>query len=56
MKIFDLINFLNDNLEKKLKINWSKNIKNYKIIRFKNLLKKKNNTNREILKLFNENN
>lgn len=56
VKIFDLINFLNHNLKKKIKVNWSKNIKNYKIIRFKNLLKKKDNTNREILKLFNENN
>ena len=56
VKIFDLINFLNHNLKKQIKVNWSKNIKNYKIIRFKNLLKKKNNTNREILKLFNENN
>jgi nucleoside-diphosphate-sugar epimerase len=41
VKIFDLINFLNHNLKKKIKVNWSKNIKNYKIIRFKNLLKKK---------------
>ena len=56
VKIFDLINFLNHNLKKQIKVNWSKNIKNYKIIRFKNLLKKKNNTNGEILKLFNENN
>jgi hypothetical protein len=56
LKIFDLINFLNDKLGNKIKIYWSKNIKNYKIIRFKNLLKKKNNINKEILKLFYENN
>ena len=56
VKIFDLINFLNDNLEKKIKINWSKNIKNYRTIKFKNLLKKDNNINNDILKLFNENN
>ena len=56
VKIFDLINFLNDNLEKKIKINWSKNIKNYKIIKLKNLLKKDNNINKQILELFNENN
>jgi len=56
VKIFDLINFLNDNLEKKIKINWSKNIKNYRTIKLKNLLKKDNNINNDILKLFNENN
>ena len=56
VKIFDLINFLNDNLEKKIKINWSKNIKNYRIIKLKNLLKKDNNINKQILELFNENN
>ncbi len=56
VKIFNLINFLNDNLEKKLKINWSKNIKNYRIIKLKNLLKKDNNINKQILELFNENN
>ena len=56
VKIFDLINFLNDNLEKKIKINWSKNIKNYKTIKLKNLLKKDNNINKQILELFNENN
>jgi len=55
VKIFDLINFLNDNLEKKIKINWSKNIKNYRIIKLKNLLKKDNNINKQILELFNEN-
>ena len=56
VKIFDLINFLNDNLEKKIKINWSKNIKNHRIIKLKNLLKKDNNINKQILELFNENN
>ena len=56
VKIFDLINFLNDNLKKKIKINWSKNIKNYRIIKLKNLLKKDNNINKQILELFNENN
>lgn len=56
VKIFDLVNFLNDNLEKKIKINWSKNIKNYRIIKLKNLLKKDNNINKQILELFNENN
>jgi hypothetical protein len=56
VKIFDLINFLNDNLQKKIKVNWLKDAKNYKIIKFKNLLKKDNNINKEILKLFNENN
>ena len=56
VKIFDLINFLNDNLEKKIKINWSKNIKNYRIIKLKNLLKKDNNINKQILELCNENN
>jgi nucleoside-diphosphate-sugar epimerase len=56
VKIFDLINFLNDNLEKKIKVNWLKNAKNYKIIKLKNLLKKDNNINKQILELFNENN
>ena len=41
VKIFDLINFLNKNLEKKIKVNWSRNAKNYKIIKLKNLLRKK---------------
>ena len=56
VKIFDLINFLNDNLGKKIKINWSRNTKNYKIIKLKNLLKKNNNINKQVLELFNENN
>ena len=56
VKIFDLINFLNDKLEKKIKINWSRNTKNYKIVKLNNLLRKENNINEEILKLFNENN
>jgi hypothetical protein len=56
VKIFDLINFLNNNLEKKIKVNWLKDAKNYKIIKLKNLLKKDNNINKQILELFNENN
>ena len=56
VKIFDLINFLNDNLEKKIKVNWLKNTKNYRVIKLKNLLKKDNNINKQILELFNENN
>jgi nucleoside-diphosphate-sugar epimerase len=56
VKIFDLINFLNVNLEKKIKVNWLKDAKNYKIIKLKNLLKKDNNINKQILELFNENN
>ena len=56
VKIFDLINFLNDNLEKKIKVNWLKNTKNYKIVKLKNLLEKDNNINKQILELFNENN
>ena len=56
VKIFDLINFLNNNLEKKIKINWLKNTKNHKIINLKNLLKKEKNINKKILKIFNENN
>jgi nucleoside-diphosphate-sugar epimerase len=56
IKIFDLINFLNDNLQKKIKVNWLKDAKNYKIIKLKNLLKKDNNINKQILELFNENN
>jgi len=56
VKIFDLINFLNDNLKKKIKVNWLKDAKNYKIIKLKNLLKKDNNINKQILELFNENN
>jgi nucleoside-diphosphate-sugar epimerase len=56
VKIYDLINFLNDNLKKKIKVNWLKNTKNYRIIKLKNLLKKDNNINKQILELFNENN
>lgn len=56
VKIFDLINFLNDNLEKKIKVDWLKNTKNYRVIKLKNLLKKDNNINKQILELFNENN
>ena len=56
VKIFDLINFLNDNLENQIKVNWARNTKNYKIIKLKNLLRKENDINKEILKLFNEDN
>ena len=56
VKIFDLINFLNNNLEKKIKINWLKNTKNHKVINLKNLLKKEKNINKKIFKIFNENN
>jgi len=56
LKIFDLINFLNNNLKTKIKVNWSKNTKNYRIIKLKNLIKKDNNINKQILELFNENN
>jgi nucleoside-diphosphate-sugar epimerase len=56
VRVFDLINFLNNNLKKKIKVNWLKNAKKYKIINLKNLLKKEKNVNKQILKLFNENN
>jgi nucleoside-diphosphate-sugar epimerase len=56
VKVFNLINFLNNKLEKKINVNWSKSTKNYKIIKLKNLLRKENNINNEVLKLFNENN
>ena len=57
LKIFDLINYLNQKLNKKIKINWTKNkITDEKIINFKTInFKKKNNTKNEILNLFNEN-
>ena len=57
LRIFDLINYLNKKLKKKIKINWTKNkITNEKIINFKTInLNKKNNTMNEILELFNEN-
>ena len=42
--------------KKKIKVNWLKNTKNYRIIKLKNLLKKDNNINKQILELFNENN
>ena len=42
--------------KKKIKVNWLKDAKNYKIIKLKNLLKKDNNINKQILELFNENN
>ena len=57
LKIFDLINYLNQKLNKKIKINWTKNkVSNEKIINFKTInFNKKNDTKKEILNLFNEN-
>jgi nucleoside-diphosphate-sugar epimerase len=57
IKMFDLINYLNQKLKKQIKINWTKSkITNEKIINFKTInLNKKNNTKNEILGLFNEN-
>ena len=57
LRIFDLINYLNKKLKKKIKINWTKNkMTTEKIINFKTInLNKKNNTKKEILELFNEN-
>jgi len=57
LKIFDLINYLNQKLNKEIKINWTKNKStNEKIINFKTInFNNKNDTNKEILNLFNEN-
>ena len=57
LKIFDLINYLNQKLKKEIKINWTKNkIVKEKIINFKTInLNKKKNVKKEILDLFNEN-
>jgi len=57
LKIFDLINYLNQKLNKEIKINWTKNtVSNEKIINFKTInFNKKNDTKKEILSLFNEN-
>ena len=57
LKIFDLINYLNQKLNKEIKINWTKNkVFNEKIINFKTInFNKKNDTKKEILNLFNEN-
>ena len=57
LKIFDLINYLNQKLKIKIKINWTKNISmNEKIINFKTInFNKINDTKKEILNLFNEN-
>jgi nucleoside-diphosphate-sugar epimerase len=57
LKIFDLINYLNQKLDKEIKINWTKNkVSNEKIINFKTInFNKKNDTKKEILNLFNEN-
>jgi len=57
LKIFDLINYLNQKLKNEIKINWTKNkIINQKIVNFNTInLTKKNNSKKEILDLFNEN-
>lgn len=57
LKIFDLISYLDEKLNKKLKIKWTKdNYINEKIISFKAInFNKNNNTKKEILNLFNEN-
>ena len=57
LKIFDLINYLNQKLKIKIKINWTKNVSmNEKIINFKTIsFNKINDTKKEILNLFNEN-
>jgi CDP-paratose synthetase len=57
LKIFDLINYLNQKLDKQIKISWTKNkVSNEKIINFKTInFNKKNDTKKEILNLFNEN-
>ena len=57
LKIFDLINYLNQKLKIEIKINWTKNKSmNEKIINFKTInFNKKNDTKQEILNLFNEN-
>ena len=57
LKIFDLINYLNQKLNKEIKINWTKKKStNEKIINFKKInINNKNDTKKEILNLFNEN-
>ena len=57
LKMFDLINYLNQKIKKKIKINWTKNkATNEKIIDFKTInFKKNDDTKKEILNLFNEN-
>jgi nucleoside-diphosphate-sugar epimerase len=57
LKIFDLINYLNQKLNVQIKVNWTKNKSmNEKIISFKTInFNKKNDTKKEILNLFNEN-
>ena len=57
IKVFDLINYLNQRLKKEIKINWTKSkAANEKIINFKKISFKENNdTKKEILNLFNEN-
>ena len=57
IKVFDLINYLNQKLTQKIKINWIKNkATNEKIINLKRInFNKKYDTKKEILNLFNEN-
>jgi nucleoside-diphosphate-sugar epimerase len=56
IKIFNLLNYLNSKLTKKIKINWTKDkIANEKIINFKKIYLKKKDTKKEILDLFYEN-
>ena len=57
LKIFNLINYLNKKLKKKIIVNWSENkFTNEKIINSKVInFNKVNNNKKEILELFNEN-
>ena len=57
IKVFDLINYLNQKLTQKIKINWIKNkATNEKIINLKRInFNKKYDTKKEILNLLNEN-
>jgi nucleoside-diphosphate-sugar epimerase len=57
LKIFDLINYLNQTIKKKIRVNWTEDkATNEKIINFKTIGSNKNNdTKKEILNLFNEN-
>ena len=57
IKVFDLINYLNQKLTQKIKINWIKNkATNEKIINLKKInFNKKYDTKKEILNLLNEN-
>jgi nucleoside-diphosphate-sugar epimerase len=57
LKVFDLIDYLNQKLKKEIEINWTKNkATNEKIISFKAInFNKKNDIKKEILNLFDEN-